>query len=112
MTNEIVISKAQDFQDRVENGKGYFLVEYSATWCGVSHSMKARTSGAIGHYGDFLTLVKVDIDMVDSEVLEKHGVDVTPTYQIFQNGEILDEQIGGIPTEGFARFLSRNISER
>jgi thioredoxin 1 len=111
MTNEIEIRKAQDFQDRVENGKGYFLVEYYATWCGVSHSMRVRTS-AVDSYRDFLTLVKVDIDMVDSEVLEKHGVDVTPTYQIFQNGEILDEQIGGISTEGFARFLSRNISER
>ncbi len=105
----IEIDNEQDFQDKVVNGQGYLLVAYTATWCGPCRAMEPIVENEASRYENKLTLVEIDIDMIDSEVLAKHRVRATPTYHLFLNGEIIDKQVGGIPSDGFKRFLSKNI---
>lgn len=91
--------------------KGLVVVNYFATWCGpcqmfgpifeaVADKM-AATHPEIKFYRN-------DID-ASRQAAEHDSVETVPTVVIYQDGEEIDRQIGGLEANGLEKFIESNL---
>ncbi len=87
-----------DFDHEVLKGKGFFLVDFWAPWCGPCQNLMPTLEAALASLQDNITGIKVNID--DSpEVAGKYNVMTIPTLMIFHNGKPVDTLVGSQHTE-------------
>lgn len=88
------IMTEQDWLDKVKMAQGKVLVEFFAQWCGFCKreqpilEAEAATLEAAG-----TKVYQVDIDRFP-ELATEFGVNGTPTFVLFDNGQPVGEQVG------------------
>lgn len=71
------------------------LVDFFATWCGPCQAMSPVLDQLKDKMGDKVRVLKIDVDK-NQEVAAKFKVRGVPTFVLFQSGEILWRQSGGM----------------
>ena len=71
------------------------LVDFFATWCGPCQAMSPVLDQLKEKMGDKVRVLKIDVDK-NQEVAAKFKVRGVPTFVLFQSGEILWRQSGGM----------------
>ena len=71
------------------------LVDFFATWCGPCQAMSPILDQLKEKMGDQVRVLKIDVDK-NQDVAAKFKVRGVPTFVLFQNGEILWRQSGGM----------------
>jgi thioredoxin 1 len=71
------------------------LVDFYATWCGPCQAMMPVLEQLKGKMGNKVRILKIDVDKNQS-IAEKFKVRGVPTFVLFQKGEILWRQSGGM----------------
>uniref|UniRef100_A0A7S2RB92 Thioredoxin domain-containing protein n=1 Tax=Rhizochromulina marina TaxID=1034831 RepID=A0A7S2RB92_9STRA len=71
------------------------LVDFFATWCPPCRSAAPYVGKLSEKYGA-VTFVKVDVDEIRQLSVE-NGVSSLPTFQLFRNGQKIDETVGFRP---------------
>lgn len=71
------------------------LVDFFATWCGPCQAMSPVLDQLKDKMGDKVRVLKIDVDK-NQEVAAKFKVRGVPTFVLFQRGEILWRQSGGM----------------
>lgn len=76
---------AENFKQEVLEAKGKVLVDFFATWCGPCRMMSPIVDQLADELAD-VKVCKVDIDQAEALATE-YGVEVVPTFIVFENGE-------------------------
>lgn len=71
------------------------LVDFFATWCGPCSAMSPVLDQLKEKMGDKIRILKIDVDK-NTDITDKFKVRGVPTFVLFQNGEILWRQSGGM----------------
>lgn len=71
------------------------LVDFYATWCGPCKAMMPVLDQLKEEMGENIRILKIDVDK-NQEAAEKFKVRGVPTFVLFQQGEILWRQSGGM----------------
>lgn len=71
------------------------LVDFFATWCGPCTAMSPVLDQLKEKMGDKIRILKIDVDK-NTDITDKFKVRGVPTFVLFQNGEILWRQSGGM----------------
>lgn len=71
------------------------LVDFFATWCGPCQTMMPVLDQLKDKMGDKIRVLKIDVDK-NPDVAAKFKVRGVPTFVLFQKGEILWRQSGGM----------------
>lgn len=71
------------------------LVDFFATWCGPCQAMSPVLDQLKDKMGNKVRVLKIDVDK-NQEVAAKFKVRGVPTFVLFQSGEILWRQSGGM----------------
>jgi thioredoxin 1 len=71
------------------------LVDFFATWCGPCQTMMPVLDQLKDKMGDKIRIIKIDVDK-NQDVAAKFKVRGVPTFVLFQKGEILWRQSGGM----------------
>lgn len=87
-----------DFDHEVLKGKGFFLVDFWAPWCGPCQNLMPTLEAALTSLQDNITGIKINIDDCP-EVAGKYNVMTIPTLMIFHNGKPVDTLVGSQHTE-------------
>jgi len=82
-----VISSVDEFKEKVVDGAGYILVDFSAQWCGPCQMLGPVLNDLEKVYEGKLTFYKVDIDEVP-ELSNGFGIHAVPTMLIFEGGKV------------------------
>ena len=88
------INGLKEWNEVVNNNKKV-LVDVYATWCGPC-KMLAPIVNKVSEDVSDLTVVKIDIDE-NEDIAAKYGVEAIPTLLVFNNGELVNKNVGFIP---------------
>ena len=92
------IETAEDFQ-KILKENPTVVVDWFATWCG---PCKAIAPLVVQQSNDEkfkdVFFAKVDVDVV-GELAAECGIRAMPTFQLYKNGEKVDELLGANPTK-------------
>lgn len=86
---------AENFKQEVLEAKGKVLVDFFATWCGPCRMMSPIVDQLADELAD-VKVCKVDIDQAEALATE-YGVEVVPTFIVFENGEAFKSVSGVMP---------------
>lgn len=82
----------ENFKQEVLEAKGKVLVDFFATWCGPCRMMSPIVDQLADELAD-VKVCKVDIDQAEALATE-YGVEVVPTFIVFENGEAVKSVSG------------------
>lgn len=88
---------AENFKQEVLEAKGKVLVDFFATWCGPCRMMSPIVDQLADELAD-VKVCKVDIDQAEALATE-YGVEVVPTFIVFENGEAVKSVSGVMPKQ-------------
>lgn len=71
------------------------LVDFYATWCGPCQAMMPVLDQLKDQMGEKIRILKIDVDK-NQDAADKFKVRGVPTFVLFQHGEILWRQSGGM----------------
>ena len=84
----------EDFNEEIKDK--LVLVDFYATWCGPCRMMHPIIEEVAKE--ENIKVIKVDVDKHD-ELARNYGIMSIPTIILFQNGNLVENNIGFIPKE-------------
>lgn len=84
----------EDFNEEIKDK--LVLVDFYATWCGPCRMMHPIIEEVAKE--EDIKVIKVDVDKHD-ELARNYGIMSIPTIILFQNGNLVEKNIGFIPKE-------------
>jgi thioredoxin 1 len=86
------------------------LVDFWAEWCGPCRAMGPIIDEIAQEVDETkLRVGKLNVDQA-GETAMKYNVMSIPTFLVFQNGEVVEQIVGGMSKEAFKAKLSRFIA--
>lgn len=84
------------------------LVDFYATWCGPCQAMMPVLEQLKNKMGNQVRILKIDVDK-NQDIAEKFKVRGVPTFVLFQAGEILWRQSGGMDINTLQNKIKTSI---
>jgi thioredoxin 1 len=98
----------QNFEEEVIKSDQPVLVDFWAEWCGPCQAMTPIIEELIkDNEGKPVKIGKLNIDE-NKEVVGKYGVLSIPTFALFKDGKIVNQQAGAVPKEKLQEMLDQN----
>ncbi|MCW2850101.1 MAG: Thioredoxin [Marmoricola sp.] len=100
-----------DFTEVVERATIPVLVDIWAPWCGPCRTLSPALEQLTGEMAGQLKLVKVNTDE-NPQVSRRFNIMSIPTLLLFNEGEILDQQVGAAPIATLRTWLQTELGAR
>lgn len=84
------------------------LVDFWAEWCGPCRMISPIIEELANEYEGKAIIGKLDIDS-NQESSVKYGVRSIPTILTFNDGEIVDRQVGAVPKETLTNIIDSQL---
>lgn len=85
------------------------IVDFWAVWCGPCRMVGPIVQEISTEYAEKAVVGKLDVDH-NPEVARKFGIRNIPTILFFQNGEVVDKQVGAVPKQVLVNKLEALLS--
>ena len=108
MSEQIVHTSDEQFEDDVLTADKPVLVDYWAEWCGPCKAIAPILDEIAGDYSDRLKICKLDID-ANQATPPKYGIRGIQTLMLFKNGEVEAMKVGALSKSQLQAFLDSNI---
>jgi len=87
-----------NFDELVLKSDKPVIVDFWAVWCGPCRMVGPIVNEIGEDYKDTIVVGKVDVDN-NPGVAAKYGIRNIPTILFFNNGEVVDKQVGAVPKQ-------------
>lgn len=80
------------------------LIDFSAEWCGPCKMLKPVLDEVKSHFGNSLTIIKLDVDK-NQQAASAYSVQGVPTLVLYKNGKIVWRQSGLVQAPDLKRII-------
>jgi thioredoxin 1 len=108
VSENIVYTTDDKFEDDVLKSDVPVLVDYWAEWCGPCKMIAPILDNVAEEYEGKLRIVKLNIDENPSTP-PKYGIRGIPTLMLFKNGQVEATKVGALSKSQLAAFIDTNI---
>lgn len=108
MSEHIVHTTDDNFEEDVLKSELPVLVDYWAEWCGPCKMIAPILEEIAPTYGKKIKIVKLDID-ANPGTPPKYGIRGIPTLMLFKNGKVEAQKVGALSKSQLCAFLDSNI---
>ena len=108
MSENIVATTDDDFEQDVLQSEMPVLVDYWAEWCGPCKMIAPILDEIAGDYSSKIRIVKLNIDE-NPQTPPKYGVRGIPTLMLFKGGNVEATKVGALSKSQLAALLDTNI---
>jgi thioredoxin 1 len=108
MADKLVELSAQNFDDEVIKSDLPVLVDFWAAWCGPCRFIAPIVEELATKYEGKIKVGKLNVDD-HGEIAGKYGIHSIPTLLLFNNGELVDRQIGAVPAQAIESMFAKVI---
>ena len=102
------IMNTAQFRSNVEEGKGVYVVDFFATWCGPCKMLAPVFEQAGEELKNDATFVKVDIDE-SLEIAQQFRISTVPTMMIFKDGKVVESLVGFMPKDAIVQKVKSHL---
>ncbi len=99
---------AANFEQEVLACLGIVLVEFWASWCGACRMIAPVIDELARERAGLLKIVKVNVDHAPS-VGARFGIQATPTFMLYKNGEKVNEISGALRKTDLERWIDSSV---
>jgi thioredoxin 1 len=100
----------KDFEEKVLKGKGVFLIDFYADWCGPCKQAGPVIEELAKEYEGKLTVGKVNVDESQATA-GKFGIMSIPTVIMFKDGQEIERMSGFSGKDGYVNLINKVIGE-
>ena len=108
MSDKIVHTNDDNFEQDVLNSDKAILVDFWAEWCGPCKMIAPLLDEAAEQYADRLTVAKLNIDE-NPNTPAKYQIRSIPTLMLFKDGAVRAQKLGAMPKKDLTDFLETNL---
>jgi thioredoxin 1 len=108
VSEQIVHTSDNNFENDVLKSDKPVLVDYWAEWCGPCKMIAPILDEIAGDYADKLTIAKLNIDE-NPQTPPKYGIRGIPTLMLFKNGDVHAQKVGALSKSQLTAFLDTNL---
>lgn len=94
------------FNDLIKKNK-VVLVDFSAEWCGPCQTLAPILHEVKEHYGDDLSIIKIDIDK-NQALAKSFAVQGVPTMILYKDASQVWRQSGVLPKSEIIKIIDRH----
>ncbi len=98
-----------EFEAKVLNASGAFLVDFWAEWCGPCKQISPILDEIAKDRAGKITVVKVNIDK-NPATPQKYGVRGIPTLIIFKDGKAVSTKVGSLPKSKLIEWIDSAVA--
>ena len=102
------ISDPKSWEIDVVNSPVPVFVDFWAEWCGPCRMVGPVVEELADDYDGKIKFVKVNVDDAN-ELASKYNVFSIPTLMIFNNGEVVAQQVGAASKDSYKNMIDRVI---
>ena len=96
------------FDEQVIKGKGLFLVDFWAEWCGPCRMVAPILEELAVEYEGRITVTKLNVDG-NQGTAARFGIRSIPTILFFKDGSQVDQVIGALPKSAFKTKVQQHV---
>jgi thioredoxin 1 len=97
------------FDNEVKQSTQPVLVDFWAEWCGPCRQVAPILEELSKEFEGQLKIVKLDVD-ANPRVAGAYSIRSIPTLLLFKNGQVVGQQIGGMPKGQLKTWLSSAVA--
>lgn len=102
--------KSKEEIDKAINSENLSIIKFSAEWCGPCKVI-ATTITEIEPQFPNVNFYEINIEEIESEILDQYKVRNIPLILFFKEGLITDRIIGSYPKEDLIKKINENLKK-
>ena len=108
MSDKIVYTSDESFENDVLNSRNPVVLDFWAEWCGPCKMIAPLLDEVAEEYEGRIIVAKLNIDE-NPNTPARFGIRSIPTLMFFKNGEVSAQKMGAMSKSQLVEFLDNNL---